>query len=243
MPPKKFVGKRKVVSKKRNYKKKGISIKNSTSIGKELTLLMKSPIPIKYTGRFRYAQTISLATGTAGVLGTQQIFRLNNLFDPDYTGSGHQPYGLDQVGPLYGKYQVNSVKVTLMWHTSGGAAELMGCYKCQVNTNAGNLTGISCDYATEQPQTATCLISGDGNLRVVEQNFTVQLHKLFNVTKSEYKDSNYIADGYGASYPESTAQLLISVGSPAGNAGQTIVCQVILDYNATLFGRIDQAQS
>lgn len=235
---------KKRIPKKRNYKKKrGVTVKNSVMTGKELTVFMKSPVSSTYTGIFRYAGTFTLTTGGAGVMGTQQAFRLNNLYDPDYTGSGHQPYGFDQIYPLYQKYQVNKCKATLIWMTSGGTAELIGAYKCQVNSNAGNLTGITCDYATEQPQTSTVIISGEGNNRVVEQNFTISIPKLFGIKKTEYKDDAYISQNYSGSEPVNPAWLIISAGSPSAIAGQTVLCQVILEYHATFFGRIDQTQS
>lgn len=224
-------------------KKKSLKVSNSSSVGKELTLLQKSPLPVKFYGKFRYAETFTFTTGTGGVMGTHQVMRLNNLWDPNYTGTGHQPYGFDQTYLLYSKYQVKRVKVTLIWSTTGGSAEVMGAYKVQCNANGGNLTGISCDYATEQPQTATCLISASGNCRVVEQNFIVDLQKVFGVSKKEFDDDGYISQSYSAAEPVKTALLTISAGSPSGVSGQTVTCQCILDYNAVFFERIDLAQS
>jgi hypothetical protein len=34
------------------------------------------------------------------------IWRLNSLFDPDYSGTGHQPLGFDQWAAFYGSYTV-----------------------------------------------------------------------------------------------------------------------------------------
>lgn len=56
-----------------------------------------------------YAQPVTLAVTTA--ITQHQTFRLNSLFDPDYTGSGTQPSGFDQLALLYRVYQVKYVKV------------------------------------------------------------------------------------------------------------------------------------
>lgn len=39
------------------------------------------------------------------------VFRANSLFDPDFTGVGHQPRGFDQLMALYERYVVTGVKV------------------------------------------------------------------------------------------------------------------------------------
>jgi len=59
----------------------------------------------------RYVQAGSLSA-TVGSLGLQQ-FRANSLFDPDLTGTGHQPYGFDQWKTYYGTYMVTSSRISL----------------------------------------------------------------------------------------------------------------------------------
>jgi len=38
---------------------------------------------------------------------SQHVFRLNSLFDPDFTATGHQPLGFDQWAQFYNHYVVN----------------------------------------------------------------------------------------------------------------------------------------
>lgn len=40
-------------------------------------------------------------------------FRTNSLWDPNYTGSGHQPYGFDTLATLYNRYLVTGAKITV----------------------------------------------------------------------------------------------------------------------------------
>jgi len=51
----------------------------------------------------KYADTYGLAS-TTGSVATQQ-FRVNSLFDPDLTNTGHQPRGFDQWCSATGPYQ------------------------------------------------------------------------------------------------------------------------------------------
>lgn len=40
-------------------------------------------------------------------------FRMNSIYDPDYTGVGVQPYYHDTFVPLYDRYKVNAAKITV----------------------------------------------------------------------------------------------------------------------------------
>lgn len=56
-----------------------------------------------------YRQFNKLDPGT-GTMVTQ-VFRANSLFDPDYSGVGHQPMGFDQYAALYAHYCVHSCRI------------------------------------------------------------------------------------------------------------------------------------
>lgn len=47
-------------------------------------------------------------------------FRLNSLYDPDVTFTGHQPYGFDQWATFYQKYRVWKVDIECWVNSSGG---------------------------------------------------------------------------------------------------------------------------
>jgi hypothetical protein len=51
-----------------------------------------------------YMETINFSTATA--TGTQNLFNLNSLFDPNRTGGGVQPYQYDDLTPMFGRYRV-----------------------------------------------------------------------------------------------------------------------------------------
>ncbi len=66
----------------------------------------------------KYSDTFD-TTLTAGTI-QDYIFRANSLFDPDRTGTGHQPMQYDQYFPIYNRYHVYA----LTWHiTSSSAAD------------------------------------------------------------------------------------------------------------------------
>jgi len=71
---------------------------------------------LKYTDRL----TISLATVTA----TTYVYNLNGCFDPDRTGTGHQPYGYDIVATLYNRYRVRKTKWAIVFAPSSSSYNL-----------------------------------------------------------------------------------------------------------------------
>ena len=55
----------------------------------------------------------SLVTLMPGAAVASYVFRGNSLFDPDYTGTGHQPRYYDQLTPIYGRYKVLRSAITV----------------------------------------------------------------------------------------------------------------------------------
>lgn len=68
--------------------------------------------PASTTKRLRYSTSFSL-TSTSGVITGTQVFRANDLFDPDFTGTGHQPMGFDQLMAFYNHFCVVHAKIVL----------------------------------------------------------------------------------------------------------------------------------
>lgn len=71
-----------------------------------------TPLPAQLKTQFRYAETFSMNPSLADVASTY-LFSLNGLYDPNYTGIGHQPRGFDQLMALYDHYVVIGTTITL----------------------------------------------------------------------------------------------------------------------------------
>jgi len=67
-------------------------------------------LPDAYMVRLKYSSLHAIAyTGATGVPG-RYSFRVNSIFDPDLTGTGHQPLGHDQWETFYNRYLVYGCK-------------------------------------------------------------------------------------------------------------------------------------
>lgn len=107
--------------KKRRYKRK----KKSSWLSKTGNPSPSYPIGKTFKFKTRYASTFSLDAGVGGI-PISRTYSLNGLYDPDITGSGHQPIGFDQLMPLYDHYQVIGARATVTFsNTAAEATQVM----------------------------------------------------------------------------------------------------------------------
>lgn len=70
-----------------------------------------NPFPNTKLVRHKYCDTVQLAATTSGATQKYQ-FRANSLYDPDYTGVGHQPMFRDEMAAQYQYYTVLASNIT-----------------------------------------------------------------------------------------------------------------------------------
>lgn len=58
----------------------------------------------------RYSEIIPV-TGAAAGVGVVNSFRANSIYDPNFTGVGHQPMGHDEWSSFYNHYQVKASRI------------------------------------------------------------------------------------------------------------------------------------
>jgi len=80
-------------------------IRNQNQLAK-----MWNPFPAKHVAFLRYSAIYDYSTTNAAA--APQQFRCNSIFDVDYTGVGHQPYGHDQYATIYNSYFVRKCIIT-----------------------------------------------------------------------------------------------------------------------------------
>lgn len=70
-----------------------------------------TPLPQSQRAVHRYSAYFNLDPGSGGTLA-KYVFSANGMYDPDITGTGHQPMGFDQLAILYNHYCVVGSKIT-----------------------------------------------------------------------------------------------------------------------------------
>ena len=93
--------KRRTVRKKRGSSR-SFTVKNTTG---------NTPLPTRYRCKLNYANYGGSITANADA----NQFRINSVFDPDATYTGHQPLGFDQLSTFYNRYIVTRCDVTSVY--------------------------------------------------------------------------------------------------------------------------------
>lgn len=199
------------------------------------------PFPQQKICTLCYAQQGTLYSGTLQLFGTEQSFRVNSLFDPDKTGTGHQPMGFDQLMLLYFRYKVFAVKAEITW-TNPSADGITVGYKLNNPADGANLGGMSVDRATES-LTVRCRKINDTGSQVVRQTFYIPMYKLLQVTRLQF-DSNLLDyTGSSTTSPGHEALLKLAVANPMNAVNQSVEYAVKFTFFTRFYQRVALLQS
>lgn len=160
MPPKRNMKKNGKRKNNRRWNTGG----NQGTVGREFTTqprqlgnqldIGKIPLfPARFRGSLRYADTVTLSS-TSGAVASY-VFSCNGLYDPDISGTGHQPAGFDQMMLSYEHYTVLRARMTATFHN---------------NTASVNPTAALGLNASSTPITTVTQIIEDGLVTTVRMN-------------------------------------------------------------------------
>lgn len=79
--------------------------------------------PARTSRKLRYSTNFSLSS-TAGAV-VSQVFSANGMFDPDITGTGHQPMGFDQMMLSYNHYTVTGSRILCTFKNTTAAVPVV----------------------------------------------------------------------------------------------------------------------
>lgn len=173
-----------------------------------------------------------------------QQFRLNSLYDPDYTGVGDQPKYFDQMSLIYLRYIVYKVDVTLQFAPVGAADDAEG----------GNPTLIQTYYANSSmgfsPPGFGTLEDNRGTFDYVQKyttlnkKFSIDLADLAGLSRKDYLADMYRFGGLTTGNPTETMPFWIGA-TRVNSASAYVNCPywVKLDFHCKFSDLKDVAQS
>jgi len=96
---------------RKNRKERPATAKSGITAHEDLRY--RSPLfPPRFRKVLSYAEHSLSVTSTAGIVGNY-FFTANGCFDPNVTGTGHQPMGFDQMMSMYEQYTVVASRITV----------------------------------------------------------------------------------------------------------------------------------
>lgn len=168
------------IRRKRGMRKMRINMKSRRRRARPTTVVQRgiTPIAPRTIARLKYCSFIS-RTLSLGV-GSDNLYRLNSIFDPDLTGTGTQPYGRDTYAAIYNRYRVFAVAYKATFSHTGTAAANFSV----LPTNSNSII-IDPELAREMPRSRNGIGGALGAAPVVLRG-RVSLPALNGCTRQQY---------------------------------------------------------
>lgn len=97
--------------------------------GMPISIPRMSAFNFRHRCTLRYVDTVSL--GIYGVSPAGYVFSANGCYDPDITGTGHQPLGFDQLMVFFNHYTVLRSRIKVTWFNSANNDPATGAIAVQ----------------------------------------------------------------------------------------------------------------
>jgi len=192
--------------------------------------------------KMRYVEGIEI-NASAGQIG-YHYFRANSIFDPNYTGTGHQPLNFDMWSLLYNHYVVVGAKCTAYFHDDNNASSqgvLFG-----IGLTDDHISTSSPSLMMEQGTTSYRMGNGgpaDNSGRGLKCVRKFSAKKFFNITNITDNTAR-LGAGIGAD-PTEVAFFGVFCGHTPGSASDLAphLITVIIEYLVIWSEPKEQAQS
>ena len=170
----------------------------------------------------RYIDNLTL-TSTVGAISTN-VFSANGIYDPNISGTGHQPRWFDQIMPYFNHYCVIGSKITCTFsHTSNTTATTpitVGIAKRAISTTEPGMTNY-----TENGDCVWKSSPHNASNRTVSMSFSPR--KYFG---KKYTVDNYDLKGTIASNPSEQAFFHVFMDPVNSSESPSISAQVLIEY-------------
>lgn len=193
-----------------------------------------NPLPDRLHVKLRYTQNFIFTTTTAASV---QIMRGNSLFDPDYTGTGHQPLFRDQYSGLYNRYCVLGSSIAC----EAVCPYANQCMQVVLYPQPDDVTtGSTIPLDSEKPRAKSMIVTGGGQSRVLRHK--IRTGTLYSTKLTPYSRDDVYCSQYGTN-PSSTWYWVMSAQNPdlTTSSACTLTCTVV--YDVVLFDPLRQTQS
>lgn len=187
--------------------------------------ITKAPMPNTFYTKLRYTDSISRTLVVTSA--NTYIYSANNLYDPDLTGTGHQPRGFDQFMLLYRQYTVVGAKITISatGQDDSGDSYIFGITQ---RTDGTSVSTNLIDYTEGRTVTSRMLAGGLHNpSKTISSSCNIGRY-----LSSPKPLSDATLTGTEAGGPVNQAYFYIFAALPhSGGAGGRIQYQVTIDYS------------
>lgn len=221
--------------------------KGATAQGGVALFNKPSPFPIIWKGaKQSYVELQAFTVGASGAFGAEQEFRLNSQFDPNETGTGHQPYGRDTFATMYDRYKVTYVTFEVTFTNPSAGANLACAILLRNPTNLSALATKSYTTVKEMPNSKVVLLNEGGGKQIVTIKRSYPMHVLLGVSKLQFDADVGVFDAIAANDPSATAgvcRLVVAIADSTKGSDGTCDCSTRITMTTDWYERKTLAQS
>lgn len=171
--------------------------------------------PPMFRGKMTYMTAVTLAPA-AGVT-SYNTFRLNSVFDPDFSGVGSTVAGYTQAAAVYSRYRVMHFSADVEILNQGVSGLYAFCVVNPLNTVGTNFSNIMAQRNVWQK----AISSKDGN-GAVKHRVSGPIGVFYGVPQSQVRIEDDFA-GLTSGHPSNAVYMHVGVYNPAAAAGNAVL--------------------
>jgi len=198
------------------------------------TFQLGTGFPVRMNVRLVYEDLITLSPGTPLA---SYVFRGNSLYDPDYTGTGHQPRYYDQLTPIYGRYKVLASECFV--EMINGGANSGAIFALTPNTEI--LTFTTWQLASELPRSKVSEIIPVASRYPFKLRSKASTTQICGLLPYQVNDEDWSASV--GSNPLQLWYWNINISSIDTSTNLAVSMRVRLVYDAVMYDRLDVGTS
>lgn len=185
--------------------------------------------------KLKYRDNYTLTTAIGGF--AQRAWRLNSIYDPDFTGTGHQPLCYDQWQVFYKNYRVYKVDLTISLANQEDEGTQVG-FVIQPDDSAVTAD----DSAFEQPHVYSKVLGGAAgqNRSIIKR--TIHMPRMIGQTSTQYRSNENTYAAFGVN-PNTNVFGVLMASTIDGITVPNVAVNISMVFHVELFGRKEQALS
>lgn len=193
-------------------------------------------LPTGMRVQMKYSTRVDL---TSAVLSTvENVFRAFSIFDPDYTGVGHQPLGHDQWANLYKRYRVLGSKIDAHFSRTDAPAATNYQNQCVLALTEQSALVSGSDLLAEYPVSRSTILGNDGGTKYLSLGYTPAWK--FKGEPGVAFEADYSADFGNNPTRDSYYHILMSHGGFGSCDGRA---NIVITYDVWIYDPVDLASS
>lgn len=221
---------------KKSFRRKTLSRSGKRRLRRKTVLVNRAlqPVAQRYITKMKYCETYAPVNASG-----QAVWRLNlnSIFDPNRTGTGHQPYGHDNFAAMYNRYRVIAASYVVSAVSNNNTTLQIAA----IPTNEEFVGNAISEYR-ENPRCKFGVQTPGGPMKVLKGK--VYLPSLTGRNKAQYMAD----DRYQAQFGASPSELMVlnlctqAFDETLLTSTQTVF-QVCITYTVELFDPVKMSQS